>query len=306
MVSKKPDERRLLARQYIQRYGLSMDNLSSEHLTVLYHTMKLSQQIIADELGSAESTIRLRMTKHGIKSRKNFETKSARLNQEFFKHWTPQMAWVLGLLFTDGYFHEPSNTMRLALHPQDIDTLEKVRALVGPYLAIHTRPQSYDKTKNISSLAFGNANMAEDFRSLGLQQKKSKTMLFPTPPADCVRHFIRGCWDGDGSMSGRGAHYTCGSKPFIDKIAIELFKAGIARDKIRMSEGERTIPLRERYGSGPYPYRVHERSRQKGSYDIHIFGMKNLPRLHDYFYLDVDPSLYMARKRYALLKIMSR
>lgn len=147
--------------------------------------------------------------------------------------------------------------------------------------------------------------MAEDFRSLGLRQKKSKTMQFPSVPTACVRHFIRGCWDGDGSMSGRGAHYTCGSKPFIDQIAIELFKVGIARDKIHPSWGERVMELHRKYGEGPYPYRVHERSKQKGNYDIHIFGTKNLPRLHDYFYSDVDPSLYMARKRSALLKIIS-
>lgn len=302
--SQKVDERNVLARQYIQRYELSLKNLGREHLSTLYHTMKLSQQIIADELRCAESTIRLRMSKYGISSRKNWETKSARLNQDFFKHWTPQMAWVLGLLFTDGYFYEPSNTMRLALHPRDIDALEKVRALVGPYLKIYSWSQSYNKAKNISALAFGNVNMAEDFRSLGLHQKKSMSILFPTVPTSCVRHFIRGCWDGDGSMSGRGAHYTCSSKPFIDRIAIELFKAGIARDKIRTSFGERVIPLIEKYGDGPYPYRVHERSKQKGSYDIHIFGVKNLPRLYDYFYSGVDPSIFMNRKKAKLDEIV--
>lgn len=309
MDSQKEDERKLLARQYIQRYQLSLRNLGREHLSTLYHTMKLPQQIIADELGCAESTIRLRMSKYELASRTNAETKSARLNQDFFKYWSPQMAWVLGLLFTDGYFHEPSNRMRLALHPRDIDVLEKVRALVGPYLAIHSRPQSYDKTNNIASLTFGNANMTEDFRSLGLRQRKSKTMLFPTVPGDCVRHFIRGCWDGDGSMSGRGAHYTCGSKSFIDRIAIELFKAGIVMDKIRKSYdesyGERVMELHKAYGDGPYPYRVHERSTQKGSYDIHIFGAKKLPRLYDYFYSGVDPSIYMSRKKAKLEDIIS-
>ena len=266
--------------------------------------MKLPQQIIADELGCAESTIRLRMSKYGIKGRKNSETKSARLNQDFFKIWTPKMAWVLGLLFTDGYFHEPSNTVRLALHPQDTDTLEKVRALIGPYLKIHTRPQFYDRTQNIASLSFGNAKMADDFRSHGLRQAKSKTMQFPDMPPECVRHFIRGCWDGDGSMSGGGAHYTCASEPFIDRIALELFEAGIARDKIKMSYGEQVIRLVEKYGDGPYPYRVHERSKQKGSFDIHVAAQANLARLYQYFYADVEPSHYMVRKKVKLSEFL--
>lgn len=304
MVPKRRDERRLLAREYIQRYELSLDNLGCEHLSILYRTMKLPQQIIADELGCAESTIRLRMSKYGIKGRKNSETKSARLNQHFFKSWTPQMAWVLGLLFTDGYFFEPTNTVRLALHPRDVDTLEKVRAFLGPYLAINSWAQSSDKTQNILVLAFGNVEMAKDLKGLGLHQKKSKTMLYPDVPNECIRHFIRGCWDGDGSMSGVGAHYTCGSKPFIDRIAIELFKANIARDHIHPSYGEKVMELQKEYGNGPYPYRVHERAKQKGSFDIRIFGRANLPRLYNYFYSDVDSSMYMNRKKAKLEQII--
>ena len=59
MTPKKHDERRLLAREYIEQYCLSLNNLSCEHLAVLYHTTKLPQQIIADELGCAESTVHL-------------------------------------------------------------------------------------------------------------------------------------------------------------------------------------------------------------------------------------------------------
>lgn len=304
MGSEKIDERRLLARQYIDQYQLTLKNLNKNHLSVLYQTMKLPQQIIADELECAESTIRLRMSKYGIKGRKNAETKSARLNQAFFQSWTPQMAWVLGLIFTDGYFYEPSNTVRLALHPQDVDTLEKVRAFLGPYLSINSWSQSYDKSQKISVLAFGNARMAEDLRSLGLRQKKSKTMPFPDIPDQFTRHFIRGCWDGDGSMSGRGAHYTCASKSFIERIAIELFNAGIVRDHIHMSYGEKVIELKKVYGDGPYPYRVHERRKQNGSFDIHIFGKQNLPRLHRYLYAGVDISMYMNRKKQKLEQIM--
>ena len=98
-------------------------------------------------------------------------------------------------------------------------------------------------------------------------------------------------------MSGNGAHYTCGSKQFIERIAVELFKIGVAREKIRMSYGERVLPLIEKYGEGPYPYRVHERQTQKGSFDIHISARTNLARLFEFFYADITPSIFMTRKR---------
>lgn len=295
MTPKKHDERRLLAHEYIGRYGLSLNNLSRGHLSVLYHTMKLPQQIIADELGCTLSTVRRRMSKYGIKGRKNAETKSARLNQDFFKTWSPAMAWALGLIFTDAYFSKATHVKIASI---DLDILEKVKALICPYRPIQQQRQSYDKTKKIYMLTFGNNLMATDLRALGLTMAKSKVMPFPDVPEEFIRHFIRGCWDGDGGLTiskGKAAaHYTCGSKGFIDRIALELYEAGIVRKILRYAS-DKYEEMREKYGDGPYPLRVYERTKQPGSYDLRTGG-DNIKPLFDFFYSDVDESIYMKRK----------
>ena len=56
MASYKIDERNFQAREYIQRHGLSLDNLGAEHLCASYHSNRIPLQIIADELSCAEST----------------------------------------------------------------------------------------------------------------------------------------------------------------------------------------------------------------------------------------------------------
>ena len=45
-----------------------------------------------------------------------------------------------------------------------------------------------------------NEKIYDDVVSLGLTPNKSLTMQFPNMPNEFIRHFIRGCWDGDGSV----------------------------------------------------------------------------------------------------------
>lgn len=215
------------------------------------------------------------------------------------------MAWVLGLCFTDGYFRK--NQIRLMLN--DRETLEKVRSLVGPYLMIYERPQPYDKSNFIYSLTFGNEEMAKDLLSLGITNRKSLTMKFPNLPKQLIRDFIRGCWDGDGGFSLNGgklfAHYTCGSKQFIDAVAQELYTAGIRRTILRQNTTEDIPALKLQYGDGPFPLRVYERSNAK-AYDIRFAADTQLVALYKFLYRDVESSIYMERKHFALFNYIKR
>jgi hypothetical protein len=211
------------------------------------------------------------------------------------------MAWVLGLCFTDGYFRR--NQVRLALN--DRDTLEKVRTLIGQYLKIKQQKQSYDKENTIFTLTFGNEQMAKDLRRLGLTQKKSLTMQFPTVPAEFTSHFIRGCWDGDGGFTrtrdGKlSGHYTCGSERFIQVLNLKLFEAGIVRRiKRRMPDSARAELIRE-YGEGPYPLRIYKRSGTN-AFDIRITTSDNLKKFFEYIYKNADQDIRM-EKKYQLLQ----
>lgn len=57
-------------------------------------------------------------------------------------------------------------------------------------------------------------------------------MKFPNVPDEFVRHFIRGCWDGDGSVfvdkdsRKMYANFVSGSRDFLESMVGKLMNAG--------------------------------------------------------------------------------
>jgi hypothetical protein len=140
--------------------------------------------------------------------------------------------------------------------------------------------------------------MREDLKRLGLHQRKSLNLIFPDVPEECMRHFIRGCWDGDGSIfisegKLRGS-YVCGSFKFIEGLVQELYKVGIHKRKPPMEKTELGKMLLK-YPDGRFPLVIHKSKRSK-SYEIKIDSRKNLEKLFDYFYDRVDELMYLERK----------
>ncbi len=69
--------------------------------------------------------------------------------------------------------------------------------------------------------------------------RKSLTIEFPEMPAEMVRHFIRGCWDGDGCICKDGdrasswrAIYCSGSQMFVASLHNALVHLGMQLARI--------------------------------------------------------------------------
>jgi hypothetical protein len=138
-----------------------------------------------------------------------------------------------------------------------------------------------------------------DLIYLGLSPNKSKTIEFPKIQSEFVRHFIRGCWDGDGSIyfeSGgklRGS-YTCGSLNFIERLVQELYKAEIYKRRPPLNKID-ADKMWLNYPDGRFPLKIHQEKRSK-SYYIKLDRRENIEKLFHYFYDGVDKSMYLARK----------
>jgi intein/homing endonuclease len=116
------------------------------------------------------------------------------LNEKFFDRWSPKMAYVLGFWFADGNMrHEKSYRVRFA--SKDHHLLLQIRKCMSSEHQIYKRKDGSGYELNIFSKRLFNRLLA-----LGGIQRKSKKVKFPYIPNRYLPDFVRGYFDGDGSV----------------------------------------------------------------------------------------------------------
>ena len=314
-------EKRHKDKNHIQKYGESSLTLTREYLINNYVVQQKSLSDIAKNANCTRQYVHKQMVRYHIpfrskssareialqKEKIQFERtdaegiqsyitlKKVNVNENFFSSWSSEMAYVLGVIYTDGNLNpgrirEPhrsgSSTIPLiTVSQKDPGFLEKILNLMNcdAKLVFHKQRQ-YGKivAGELYHFQIPNEIIYDDLTKLGLTPRKSLTLSFPAIPDQWVRHFIRGCWDGDGSVyrekqSGKiNAHFVSGSFVFVEGIVSHLIKAGLPRTTI------------------------YTNKRETPSYYIRYTGSK-VPQLFHYLYDDVPNTQYLERK-YILFK----
>lgn len=115
-------------------------------------------------------------------------------NEDFFGRWSADLAWVLGLIWSDGNLK--GNSIDIA--SKDRDLLETVASLIGHNIG----PVGKNRGRH-HRLHFSSPTMATWLRDLGLHENKSLTVTWPSIPAVFEGDFLRGVIDGDGHIGLR-------------------------------------------------------------------------------------------------------
>lgn len=164
------------------------------------------------------------------------------VNENFFKVWSPNMAYVLGFIFADGSLidsNSSSRTYYLSFFNNDLDLLKQIKIAMESGHQIYVKPphmMDYKKRRYLSKtgyvLRIGNRNMYYDLINLGLEHRKSNIMTLPDIPVEYFLFFVRGYFDGDGCISwhtSKGRNYpslrvlfTSGSKDFLSNLNTRL------------------------------------------------------------------------------------
>lgn len=173
-------------------------------------------------------------------------------NKDFFKSWSPQMAYVLGLIYSDGTIEDvrkSSRTCYLGITSKDKDLVLDVQKVMSSQHNLYRRREHKYKFPNqrigISkenwTLRIGSKKLFDDLIKLGLEPRKSLSLKFPKISNEYVNFFIRGYFDGDGSIStyipkGRKSYrvritFTCGSKLFLESLSKRISKMLRVGDK---------------------------------------------------------------------------
>lgn len=224
---------------------------------------------------------------------------SIKINENFFSIWSKEMAYVLGVLYTDGnLYHDSKRRLyRIILAQKQPELLNKVLKLMDCDARLRHRKKR-GISGDIHFFDIQQKKIYYDLINFGLSPKKSKTIEFPNIPLEFTRHFVRGCWDGDGSIHIDGskinAKYYCGSLNFIERLVQELYRIGIYKRKPPLNKTD-AEKMWINYPDGKFPLKIHQEKRSK-SYYIKLDSIENLGRLFHYLYDRVDPEQYLSRK----------
>jgi len=164
---------------------------------------------IADHFGVSEPTISsairtLSLVKAPVVNRKH------RFDEDFFSVINSERkAYWLGFLITDGCVTR-DGMIGISLSAKDADVLWKMKKDLQARTA---RVNRYKMGKHsYVSLRLHSKKMVGDLARQGVVPRKSLISAFPTIPPHLERHFIRGCWDGDGSIGKNQTNFVNAGK----------------------------------------------------------------------------------------------
>lgn len=129
-----------------------------------------------------------------------------RINENFFDKIDNQdKAYILGFLYADGCNYKPKQTVSMSLQEEDFDILEKIRVCMGnehplEYIDYSNKHDFGYTYKNQYRMLIFSKHMCDSLDNIGMTPNKSLTLEFPRIDKELYRHFIRGYFDGDGSV----------------------------------------------------------------------------------------------------------
>lgn len=202
----------------------------------LYSEERVSLSTLSKQFHHGAETIKKVLTDNGIKIRSHRESRKKYDYDEtyFSKIDTPEKAYWLGFIYADGYISKKQNG-----NPIFGMTLAEEEPLIKLNQCLKsTKPiRSYKKTNSYSDKSieyksvFCSSQMVEDLEKVGCVENKTFKLEFPYfLDENLISHFIRGYFDGDGSVyqhlqKNGGKEYLflgvsiCGTESFLKSLA---------------------------------------------------------------------------------------
>lgn len=197
----------------------------------LYVEQKLSVEKIFKQVNVPRRVVNEFLRQSGV-LRKVGEVRIIPCDSTYFSNIdTEEKAYWLGYLFADGNVNSELN--KIVLSSIDYNTVFKFKEAVKYQGNIHIETHKIYK-KQIYKIQITNKQMCSDLCKLGCIPNKSLIMNFPTITTSLLPHFIRGYFDGDGTVGiyknslkkencfTLRSGFCSGSKIFIDKLVTYL------------------------------------------------------------------------------------
>ncbi len=261
-------------------YKIKKVEIPKENLYELYYKQKLSLQKIGELYGKPKEYIHRWMKKYGFQSRtksdawKHRDTEDVyKINENFFHNWSKEMAYVLGLILTDGNIG--TDDAQISITMKEGYLLKNIKKILKS-----EHPVKSKKNTDMYYFGFCRKKMSDKLFELGITSNKSLKVNFPDVPDKFLSHFIRGVFDGDGCVffearskkSPLRVSFVSGSKAFMTALESKLHSH-----------------------AGLHKRNIYKRHAKNMSYSIR-YGHNDSLRFFDYIYAGANKSLRLDRK----------
>lgn len=139
--------------------------------------------------------------------------------------------FILGFIFADGSINTSlhHNQINIQINPKDIEVLEFIKSKIQPssnILQYEKFCKNTNKNYAVARISFSSKKIVKDLINLGCVPGKTyKEIRVPNIPIEFYRDFIRGVFDGDGSIyiskkssTKVGCFICCSSVSFLKDI----------------------------------------------------------------------------------------
>lgn len=223
----------------------------------------LSEVAITNLVPVSRSVVR-RVLKSNDLGRKHISA-SHSVNHDYFSSVTTEaQAYWLGFLAADGCVTgKNANVVSLLLSNKDLAHVELFKSTVS---STHTISSN---SRDCSGIKFHSDKMAKDLAKYNIVKRKTYTYEWPTNLSSTLaRHFIRGVFDGDGSISGN--FFLCGTESLLLTIRALFAESCATNPNISVF-------------------------KRQGTFGLAYSGRLQLQRLRDYLYSDA--TVFLKRKK---------
>lgn len=196
-----------------------------ETLRRLYTDEGKSLDDIARMYGATRGGVMSALARYGIERRSKSEARLLALqkgklpahqphnfNRRFFSQWSVPMAYVLGLVYSEAYVGR--GHIAFSFGQKDRQILENIHILMQSDREL----QEFDNHGHLAwRLVFSSIEMIADLERIGIHPgANSLRITFPSMDGQYRRHFARGYFDGDGSISNGSVRFHSASRVFLE------------------------------------------------------------------------------------------
>lgn len=263
-----------------------------QHAVKLFRSGILMKDIVK-EVGVSDTSIYKWAKKNNITLRNEHGRKNT-VNKSYFDIIdTEEKAYWLGFIYADGCVQKVSkqdkrpNRMRINLTNSDASHLEKLNKSIDSTYPITTfKPNKHTYSDNeMCYIAINSVEFVFHLTKHGVHERKTHSCEFPftSMPQSLYRHFIRGVFDGDGTVHTAGTAFAkfriIGNLNFINSIqSILMSELQLTKTKLIEEKGD--------------------------MFSLDYGGRNNLKKIFNYLY--EDATIYLDRKYNKFYSLLSQ